>query len=76
MSGQDHGWKMGTGVENRLIVDIVTSVSLEVRVKGYVIYWQLVYNLVCNKRTGQGILLSFTIEISLWLSLQQSSGLG
>ena len=56
---------MGTGVENRLIVEIVTSVSLRVRVKGYFIYSQLVYNLVCNKRKGQGILLSFTIVISL-----------
>ena len=48
MSGQDQGWKIGTGVENRLMVEIVTSVS--VRVRGYVIYSQLVYNLVCNKR--------------------------
>ena len=56
MSGQDQGWKIGTGVENRLIVEIVTSVSLRIRVKGYVIYSQLVYNLVCNKRKGQGIL--------------------
>ena len=50
MSGQDQGWKIGTGVENRLIVEIVTSVS----VRGYVIYSKLVYNLVCNKRQGQG----------------------
>ena len=56
---------MGTGVENRLIVEIVTGVSLRVRVKGYFIYSQLVYNLVCIKRKGQGILLSFTIVISL-----------
>ena len=46
MSGQDQGWKIGTGVENRFKVEIVTSVS----VRGYVIYSKLVYNLVCNKR--------------------------
>ena len=53
---------MGTGVENRLIVEIV---SPRVRVKGYFIYLQSFYYLVYNKRKGQGILLSFTIEISL-----------
>ena len=56
---------MGCGVENRFIVEIVTGDSLRVRVKGYFIYSQLVYILVCNKCKGLGILLSFTIVISL-----------